>query len=63
MPIINMKIMEGRSDEKIEALMKNVTDAVSDSLDAPKENVRITVEEVPKNRWAIGGTAADKLGK
>jgi len=63
MPLVNVKIMEGRSDDKIEAMMENITDAVSDSLDAPKENVRVTVEEVPKNRWAIGGAAADKLGK
>ncbi|MCD2137337.1 4-oxalocrotonate tautomerase [Salinicoccus halitifaciens] len=63
MPLINVKIMEGRSEEKIEALMKNVTDAVSESLDAPKENVRVIVEEVPKTRWAIGGTSAKKLGR
>lgn len=63
MPLINVKIMEGRSDEKIEALMKNVTDAVSESLEAPKENVRVTVDEVPKTHWAIGGTTAKNLGK
>lgn len=63
MPIVNVKIMEGRTDEKIESLMKNVTNAVSESLDAPKENVRVTIEEVPKTHWAIGGTTADKLGK
>ncbi|WP_404451843.1 4-oxalocrotonate tautomerase [Virgibacillus necropolis] len=63
MPLINIQIMEGRSPDKIEAVMKNVTDTVSESLDAPKENVRVIVTEVPKTHWSIGGTSANKLGK
>lgn len=55
--------MEGRPPEKIEAMMKNVTEAVSESLDAPKENVRVIVHEVPKTHWSIGGTTAKKLGR
>lgn len=55
--------MEGRPQEKIDALLKNVTTAVSESLDAPKENVRVVVTEVPKTHWAIGGTSAKNLGR
>jgi len=44
-------------------LLKNVTEAVSKSLDAPKENVRIIVNEVPKTHWAIGGVSAKTLGR
>ncbi|WP_067726820.1 4-oxalocrotonate tautomerase [Oceanobacillus damuensis] len=63
MPLVNIQIMEGRSPEKIETLMKNVTETVSESLDAPKENIRVIVSEVPKTNWAIGGTSAKKLGR
>ncbi|MFG6150270.1 4-oxalocrotonate tautomerase [Halobacillus sp. B23F22_1] len=63
MPIINVQIMEGRDPDKINTLMKNVTDAVSESLGAPKENIRVLVNEVPKTHWSIGGTSAEKLGK
>ncbi|MFC2949832.1 4-oxalocrotonate tautomerase [Virgibacillus sediminis] len=63
MPLVNVQIMEGRSQEKIETMMKNVTDTISESLDAPKENVRIIVTEVPKSHWSIGGTTAEKLGR
>ena len=63
MPLVQISIMEGRSQEKIDALMKNVTTAVSESLDAPKENVRVVVTEVPKTHWAIGGTSAKNLGR
>ncbi|RKQ32661.1 4-oxalocrotonate tautomerase [Oceanobacillus halophilus] len=63
MPLVNIQIMEGRSQEKINALMKNVTETVSESLDAPKQNVRVIVTEVPKTHWAIGGTSAKDLGR
>jgi 4-oxalocrotonate tautomerase len=63
MPLVQISIMEGRSQEKIDALMKDVTTAVSESLDAPKENVRVVVTEVPKTHWAIGGTSAKNLGR
>ncbi|KPH74375.1 4-oxalocrotonate tautomerase [Oceanobacillus caeni] len=63
MPIVQISIMEGRSQEKIDTLLKNVTTAVSESLDAPKENVRVIVTEVPKTHWAIGGTSAKNLGR
>jgi len=63
LPFVHIEIMEGRPPEKIEALLKNVTEAVSKSLDAPKENVRIIVNEVPKTHWAIGGVSAKTLGR
>ncbi|WP_028782161.1 4-oxalocrotonate tautomerase [Thalassobacillus devorans] len=63
MPIINVQLMEGRDPEKIETLMKNLTETVSESLGAPKENVRVLVNEVPKTHWSIGGTSAKQLGK
>ncbi|MEK9200265.1 4-oxalocrotonate tautomerase [Ureibacillus sp. 179-F W5.1 NHS] len=63
MPFINIQIMEGRPPEKIEGLIADVTEAVSKSLDAPSESIRIVVSEVPKSHWGIGGTSAKKLGR
>ncbi len=63
LPLVNIQIMEGRSQEKIDALMKNVTDTVSETLGAPKENVRVIVTEIPKTHWGIGGTSAKNLGR
>lgn len=63
MPLINVQIMEGRPSEKIEKMLENITDAASESLDAPKENVRVIVQEIPKTHWAIGGVTAKNLGK
>jgi len=58
MPIVNVQILEGRSTEKINELIHNITDTTSKTLDAPKENVRVIITEVPKTHWGIGGISA-----
>ncbi|RLL45100.1 4-oxalocrotonate tautomerase [Oceanobacillus piezotolerans] len=63
MPLVNIQIMEGRSPEKIEALLENVTNTIMETLDAPRQNVRVIVQEIPKTHWGIGGASAEKLGR
>ncbi|WP_077328502.1 4-oxalocrotonate tautomerase [Virgibacillus siamensis] len=63
MPLVNIQVLEGRPQEKIDALMANVADTVSETLDAPKQNVRVIVSEVPKTHWSVGGKSAKELGK
>jgi len=63
MPLINIQIMEGRSDDKIKNLISNVTDTVSETLDSPEENVRVIIREVPKTHWGIGGKSAKERGR
>lgn len=63
MPFAQINIMEGRTDEQKRVLIRNVTQAISDSLDAPVENVRIMINEVPKTQWGIAGKTAQDLGR
>jgi len=63
MPLINIQMIEGRPEEKVNELISNVTDTVSETLDAPKKNVRVIIQEVPKTHWGIGGTSAKDLGR
>ncbi|WP_110929274.1 4-oxalocrotonate tautomerase [Bacillus massiliglaciei] len=63
MPIVNIQILEGRPQEKIEAVIKNVTDVISQTLDAPKENVRVIVTEIPKTHWGAGGVSMKANGR
>lgn len=55
MPLIQVNIMEGRPPEKIKALIENITDTVVETLDAPKQSVRVLVTEMPKTHWGIAG--------
>jgi 4-oxalocrotonate tautomerase len=49
-PIVQINILEGRTPEKKEELIKKVTDAIVDALQVPREKVRITLNEVPKEK-------------
>lgn len=55
MPIVTIKMIEGRTDEQKRALVEKVTQAVSKTVDAPVENVSIIIEEMSKNHYAKGG--------
>jgi len=55
MPIINVQLLEGRPPEKITEVIKNITNTVSETLDSPKESVRVIVTEIPKTHWGISG--------
>ncbi|WP_047151912.1 4-oxalocrotonate tautomerase [Aneurinibacillus tyrosinisolvens] len=61
MPLINIQIMEGRPEEKVKELIHSVTETVSATLNAPKENIRVIVTEVPKTHWGIAGTAVSDI--
>jgi 4-oxalocrotonate tautomerase len=54
MPVIQMTLVQGRDNEVIETSIKNVARTVAESLNAPIESVRVIVNEVPANRFAVG---------
>ena len=55
MPIITVNLLEGRSQEMIEKMITNVSEAAASSLDAPIESVRVMVNEMPAHTFGIGG--------
>ncbi|WKA59974.1 4-oxalocrotonate tautomerase [Planococcus shenhongbingii] len=55
MPFIQVSIIEGRSKEKIAEVIQKITETVSETLDAPAENVRVLVTEIPKTHWGKAG--------
>lgn len=61
MPIVNIKIMEGRTLEQKRQLIESVTEAISTSIGAPKEAVWIVIEDMkPENFAQAGVLRADK---
>jgi len=63
MPIMLVHILEGRTDEQKEAFIEALTTAAESSLGAPRESVRVLLQEMPKQHFGIGGTSAKKLGR
>ncbi len=63
MPIAQLYIIEGRTDEQKETLIREVSEAMARSLDAPMERIRVMITEMPKQHFGIGGQSAKKLGR
>ncbi|MCC4269926.1 4-oxalocrotonate tautomerase [Marinobacter nauticus] len=63
MPVAQINILEGRTDEQKEALIHEVTDAIVRSLEAPVESVRVIINEMPKQHFGIAGESARKRGR
>lgn len=55
MPLIDVRLIEGRPEEVIRDLIEAVTSSVETSLGVPRESIRVLVEEVPPERWSVGG--------
>lgn len=63
MPIAQIHIVEGRTDEQKETLIREVSEAISRSLDAPLATVRVIITEMPKTQFGIGGVTAKNVGR
>ena len=61
MPIVQISMIAGRTPEKKEELMKNVTEAIVDALQIPRDRVRIILNEVPKENIGYGGVPLSKI--
>jgi 4-oxalocrotonate tautomerase len=63
MPFAQIYMIEGRTAEQKKAVIEKVTQALVDAVEAPKENVRVWIHDVPKENWGIAGVSAKELGR
>lgn len=62
MPIIDITLVEGHSEEKKHKLMVKFTEATIEILGAPPESVRTIIREVPGSHLAVAGVPKSKGG-
>ncbi|MBU0437535.1 4-oxalocrotonate tautomerase [Staphylococcus succinus] len=55
MPIVNVKLLEGRSDDQLKALVSEVTQAVEKTTGANKEAVQVIIEEMKPTHFGVAG--------
>lgn len=55
MPVVTVKMLEGRTDAQKRALVEKVTDAVVETTGAAPEKVSIIIEEMSKNHYSVAG--------
>ena len=62
MPLIDIHMLEGRTDQQKRALLDSVTEAVRTSLGAPLSSIRVWIQEFPPTEYmAEGQLYADKI--
>jgi 4-oxalocrotonate tautomerase len=54
MPIVEVTLVNGRSPEELRAMISAVTKAVSETVAAPFESIRVIIREVPTTHFAAG---------
>ncbi len=63
MPIVTIKMYEGRSPEQKRALVKEVTDAVVRTTGATLEGTFVVIEDVKREHWSAAGVLASEAKK
>ena len=60
MPLVNIKMLEGRTLEQKKELVKRVTQAVVETTGATPENVSIVIEDMARDNFAQAGVLASE---
>lgn len=55
MPLIHIDLIEGRSEDQLRGLVKDVTAVVVKNTGAPAEHVHVVLNEMQKNRYSVAG--------
>lgn len=55
MPLIQIDMFEGRTDQQVRELVEALTAATCGVLECKAEHVSIIVRDVSPSRWATGG--------
>lgn len=55
MPVVIVKLYEGRTKEQKQAAAKAITDVVVETLKTTAEHTQVIFEDVNRNDWAIAG--------
>ncbi|HOB66772.1 2-hydroxymuconate tautomerase [Ottowia sp.] len=63
MPFAQVIMIEGRTEAQKRAVIEKVSNALVEATGAPREAIRVWIQEVPKTNWGIAGQTAKDLGR
>lgn len=55
MPIVHVELIEGRSAEQKEGLIRDITAAVAKNADVPSERVHVILHDMKHGDYGVGG--------
>ena len=56
MPFVHVRMIEGRTKEQKDRLVKAITRDVAEICETKPEGVWVVIEDVPKINWGVAGT-------
>ena len=60
MPLIEVHMLEGRSDEQKRALLTAITEAVHQSIGSPLPTIRVWIQEMSRKEYMVAGRLASE---
>jgi len=60
MPVVNVAMYAGRTDQQKADLAKAITTAISETAGIPDSATTIIFQDVEKTEWAVGGVMASE---
>ena len=63
MPLVNVKMVPGRTEEQKRALVEAITDAMVVHTNSTRQFVWVMIEEVSVDNWATGGVLVADQGE
>ncbi|MCL5735466.1 MAG: 2-hydroxymuconate tautomerase family protein [Actinobacteria bacterium] len=61
MPVVIVKMLEGRTTDQKRQLAREITDVITRVTGAPEDQVDVVIEDHPRENWAKAGVLyADK---
>jgi len=61
MPIIQVNLARGRTPEQLRALGEALTTAAEQALGAPRETIRVLLNECDADLWFVGGRTLSEI--
>ncbi|MBS0444476.1 MAG: 4-oxalocrotonate tautomerase family protein [Proteobacteria bacterium] len=55
MPFVNIRILEGHSQQRKDEIARRVVDAVSEVAELPREAIWVVFEDVSADDWYVAG--------
>jgi 4-oxalocrotonate tautomerase len=63
MPFVNIRILEGHSQERKDEIARRVTETISEVARVPKDVIWVVFEDVTADDWYVGQSRVSELQK
>ena len=61
MPLVEVTLSAGRTSEQVRSMIHEVHEAVTRTVSARSEHIRVIVREVPRDHWATGDITLSEM--